>query len=183
MAVAQFDPRGAVTFDVQRGAVNAAPEERVLLVGGDALDEACARLGADGTRALGLAMGRAAGARIASSLGGVGKVREASLDVVVTYLAGELSVRGVGLVTIERWGRAMVVAVENPACRNAELLAAIIEGAFGESTGRELGTATVGVGNPVRVLLASPASASRARALHEAGNDFASVLTKLQEGA
>jgi hypothetical protein len=172
---AKFDPRGAVTFDLQRGRVCAAPEERVVLVG--------AKLGPEGARGLGLAMGKAAGARIASSLGGVTKVREASLDVVVNHLAGELSVRGVGLLTIERWGRAMVVAVENPCATSGELIAGIIEGAFVESTGRDLGTAPIGDGNPVRVLLANPQSAARARALAGQGHGFSAVLTKLQEGA
>jgi hypothetical protein len=178
----KFDPTRAVTFDVAKGTVKTGDDGRVVLVPGSTLRDALEALGDTGARALGLGVGRAAGQHTMATIGSIQKVREAALDTVVTQLAGELSIRGIGLMSMERWGRIMVLSIENPVASSPEFLAGVIEGAFVTSTGRELRTTCIDKGSPTRILLSNQALATKARGLIQEGQDFAAVIARLQEG-
>src|ERR1700690_235006 len=111
MVSSSFDPTHAVRFDLPRGSVRTrGDDDRVLLVPTAALDdfvrsaspEAVERLG----RSLGAAIGRRAAARMGDPQG-------ASLDSFVAQLAGEAAIAGVGALSIERWGRALVIVIED----------------------------------------------------------------------
>src|SRR3954468_6304383 len=103
MAAPPFDPNGAVRFDLRAGAASDSRGARLVLVPSAVL----ATLGPDALTKVGLAIGRACGERVASRLGGDGGVRNAPLEVVISHLAGELAIAGVGAIHVERWGRAM----------------------------------------------------------------------------
>lgn len=177
-----FDPTHAVTFDVAKGTVKTGSEDRVALVPKAALAAVIEAAGAAGARALGSAMGASAAEHMLTTMGSVQKVRDAALDVVVTQIAGELSVRGVGLITMERWGRTMVIAIENPISTSAEFLAGLIESAFGTSTGRDLKAICVDRGSPARVLLANQAVVTKAQSMMGENLDVQTLLVRLQEG-
>jgi hypothetical protein len=183
--MSKFDPTNAVTFDVAHGTVKTGKtgeEHRVVLVPKGALGDVIDSVGDVGARALGNAIGRAAGEHMLETMGSVQKIREAALDVVITQLAGELSIRGVGLVTMERWGRAMIVAIESPISTSGEFLAGLIETAFASSTGRDLKTVCLDRGSPARILLANQAVVTKAKSLLGDGVDFNTLVSRLQEG-
>jgi hypothetical protein len=160
--MSKFDPTHAVTFDVAKGTVKTGQDDRVVLVPKGALADVINAVGDVGARALGSAIGRAAGEHMLATMGSVQKIREAALDVVVTQLAGELSIRGIGLVSMERWGRAMVIAIDSPISTSGEFLAGVIETAFASSTGRDLKTVCLG--------------------LLSENLDFNTLVSRLQEG-
>src|SRR5438132_13670003 len=108
MAGTAFDPNGSVRFDLKSGAASDAKGQRLVLWPSASVES----LDSSAQEKLGNDLGRACGARAAARLGGGDAgVRGAGLEHVVTHLAGELAVAGIGAVHVERWGRAMVFVV------------------------------------------------------------------------
>lgn len=179
MAGPAFDPNGAVRFDLKSGAAADAKGARVVLVPSAALEA----LDANALEALGAAIGRSCGARIASRFGGDGGVRGAALENVVTHLAGELAVAGVGAVSLERWGRAMVAVVGNPSVTSDSFLGSVLAAAVGSASGRELAYAPLGRERGIaRYFLGSKAAADRARTLSAQGKAHGDILAAVHEG-
>ena len=175
-----FDPNGAVRFDLRTGAASDARGARLVLVPSEAL----ASLGPDAITKIGLAIGRAAGERIAARLGGEGGVRSAAPKLAITHLAGELAIAGIGAVHIERWGRAMVAIITNASINDDMFLGAVLGGALSAASGRNVAAASLGsIGPSTRYFLGSPATADHVRVLVGKGLGYAEVLASLQEGA
>lgn len=181
MAGPAFDPNGAVRFDLNRGAASDARGARLLVMPAAAL-EGIERAHAPAVAALGVEIGKACGARVASRLGGDGGVRNAQLEVVVSHLAGELAVAGIGAVHVERWGRAMVCVVSNPSFPSDAFLAAVLGGALGAASGRDVAAAPLGKdGNAIRFFIGTKATAERVRGFVAQGKGFAQIVTTLQQ--
>jgi hypothetical protein len=179
MAGPAFDPSGAVRFDLKSGAASDTRGARLLLVPASALEA----LDAPTLQLLGREIGRACGARVAARLGGDAGVRSAQLEVVVSHLAGELAVAGLGAIHVERWGRAMVAVLANPSVAKDEFLAAVVGAAIGAASGRDLAGATLGRdGTSVRIFLGAQATADKVRASVAAGKSHAEILSALQSG-
>ncbi len=177
MAAAPFDPNGAVRFDLKNGAASDSRGARLVLVPSEAL----AALGGDALAELGAAIGRACGGRVAARLGGDGGVRAAPLELVVTHLAGELAIAGIGAVHVERWGRAMIVVVANASVDDDALLGGVLAGALSVSAGRDVSAAAVGRdGASARYFLGKKATAERAESLAASGRGFAEIIATLQ---
>jgi hypothetical protein len=176
-----FDPTHAVRFDLQRGSVIAGTHERQVVVGCAALDDLVLIAGSEAATAVGRTMGASIGERVAARLGGPDGVRHASIETVVSHLGGELSLTGFGVLTIERWGLAMVLLVERPAVRDMVFLASILEGAVEAATARPVRCLALGRdGRNVRVLLAGEGAITRAQAWLAEGVAWGDVLARLQ---
>src|SRR5258705_7517598 len=112
MANPPFDASKAVTFDLSRGQIQKEDEPR-LLVSAKALVALCQAAGPDATSTFGHAVGGAIGEAIARRFERAGAdTRGASIESVVEHLGGELAVAGFGALSIERWGRALVLVVD-----------------------------------------------------------------------
>jgi hypothetical protein len=178
-----FDPNGAVKFDLKSGAASDARGQRVVLLPSTAID-ALAKSNEAVVIQLGSDLGRACGARVSQRLGGDNGVRAAQLDVVVSHLAGEIAIAGIGAVHIERWGRAMICVVTNPSVASDAFLGAVVAGALSAAAGRELVPAPLGrEGAEVRFFVGARATADRARALAQQGKKFSEIVAALQGAA
>ncbi len=165
---------GAVRFDLPTGTVertvNGAGGERMLLVPTKALDEAFRVGGAAAGTAVATLIGQVCGERAAAVLGSASAVAGASIEAVATTLGAELSLAGLGVLEIERWGKALVLAVHHPVTENALLVAAMCEGAMHAATGRDLTCVALGSEEGVtRILVASKATADRAKGARREG--------------
>jgi hypothetical protein len=179
--MAGFDPTHAVRFELPRGQVIAGDGERSVVLSCSVLDDLVLVAGTEAAGVVGRALGASIGRRIAARMGGARGVRIASLDEVVTEVAGELAVAGFGVASIERWGRALVVAVDRPAVRDLPFLASIVEGMLEGATDATVKCASLGRdGTMVRVLVASEDAAARAVALLDRGIPWGEVLVHLQ---
>jgi hypothetical protein len=175
-----FDPSGAVRFDLRSGAASDSQGVRLVLVPSKALES----LGTDALAQLGGHIGRTCGARLAARLGGDAGVRASDLEVVITHLAGELAIAGIGAVHIERWGRAMVAIVTNPSISNDAFVGAVLAGALSVAAGREVAAAALGrAAGQARYFLGSAPTATRVRGLVAQGHGYADILAGLQGGA
>lgn len=174
-----FDPDGAVEFDLPRGIVRGAGE-RLLVVPASLLEEIAASAGAQAAVSVAHAIGAACGQRAAHRMGGVDAARGASVEEAITFLAGELSIAGLGVFGLERWGRALVVAVANAPTRDPGVMAALVEGAVGSISDKPVAALTIArEGDIARVLVASATAVLRAKGLLESGVSWGDALTKL----
>lgn len=179
MAASSFDATGAVQFNLSHGAVRAGSErEPVLLMPCSALDDLALSAPAE-AEVLGRALGAAIGKRAASRLA---DPKAASVESFVTQLAGECAVAGVGLLSVERWGRALVVVVEGSPLAGP-LLAPLVASALEATLGKRVAAGLLARDAKVaRVLVASEAAVGRALEAIAGGTPWGEVLAQLNAG-
>jgi hypothetical protein len=176
-----FDPNGAVRFDMKSGAASDARGARLMLVPASAL-EALERTTPGALAHLGSEVGKGCGARVAARLGGDAGVRAATLEIVVSHLAGELAIAGLGVVHLERWGRALVIVVSNASVASDGFIGAALGGALGVAAGREVAIAPLGRdGTTARYFVGAQPTVVKARSLVSQGKSWGDVLSALQE--
>jgi hypothetical protein len=178
MPAPSFDATHAIQFDLSRGNVRSGEEQEcVLLVPAAALARLAAAAPAEASDALGNALGDAIGRRARARLKDAG---DDSIEAVVTQLAGEAALSGIGSVSIERWGRAVVVLVEGSPLASA-LLAPLVASALQAMFGRSVWCALLSSeGQLTRVLVASESGTERVRHWIASGVPWGSALARLQ---
>lgn len=175
-----FDPTGAVEFDLPRGTVRGAGN-RLMVVPASLLEEIAVSAGSAAAVTVARAIGTACGQRAALRMGGASEARAGSIEDVLSNLAGELAICGVGAAHIERWGRALVVVLSHTPIRDDAAVAALVEGALSAVVDRPVaGLALARDEATVRVLAATAAAVLRARTLMKGGASWPDVLARLQ---
>ena len=169
-----FDPTGAVTFDLASGQVHLGGDAPLrVLVPADALAALSVAAGAQATAALGEALGAPMGKRVARRLSaGGGDARRSTIEAVVEHLGGELALAGLGTLGAERWGRALVLVVDQSPFGAAGdvLTAAVLQAALAAAGGQSVTCVPLSRDSArARHLVASNAGADKARSLLEAG--------------
>lgn len=202
MPEARFDPSKAVTFDLASGLVHIEGAPSRLLVPADALRALCDAAGGEATAAFGRALGTPMGRRVAARLGGEGSrssgganggasgagggsaeiVRKASIEGIVDHLGGELALAGLGSLSVERWGHALVLVVDHSPLEGAgdKLLEAALASALEEATGRTARALLIGRDEArARFLIAGSAAIEKARGWIEQGMTWGEALARL----
>ena len=185
----RFDPSKAVTFDLTHGLIHLEGEPSRLLVPAEAI-LALARAAAPEARAtFGRAMGEAMGRRVSSRLAtsdSAGGAGSASIEAVIEHLGGELSLAGLGSLGLERWGRAMVLVIdqsplgaEGDALIEAALAAAVASTAKKPVWALLLGRERV----RARFLIGSRAGVEKVRAWLDEGLPWGDALVRLHAPA
>jgi len=132
-----FNPSEAVTFDLAFGHLHLDGAPSRVMVPAGALLKLCEAAGAEQAAELGSAVGEALGRRVAVRMAAgqedrTAAVRAAGLEAVVEQLAGELALVGMGALSAERWGKALVLIVDQSPFGDAgdELLAEVLQAAL-----------------------------------------------------
>jgi len=152
-----------------------------LLVPADALGALAAAAGAEATRAFGRALGEALGRRAASRL-----AAPASADAVIEHLGGEMALAGLGSLSLERWGRALVVVIdESPlAAAGDGLLEAVLAGAFEAASGKAVHIIFLAKqAARARFLMTGSAGVEKVRTWLAEGLSWGDALIRLHAGA
>jgi hypothetical protein len=173
---------GHVTFDLATGQVRSGADERLVLVPPAALDDLASSVSLEAATRFARAIGVAIGKRVARKLGFIDGVLGASLEAFVSELALEVALSGWGSLSIERWGRAMIVAVEHTPVADHRLIAVLVEGAIETASGKAAhGVSLRSLGGGVaRILVASEKTAERARGWIAEGVSGQEVISRLQ---
>lgn len=181
MDVPSFDPTHAVRFDLPHGSVSTGGEgERVLLLPTAALDDILLSAPPEAVEALGRALGSAIGRRAAARMG---DPRAAAVDAFVTHLAGEAALVGVGALSVERWGRALVVVVADSPLIGT-LLAPLVASAVETASGHRVACTLLSRDeHTARILVSSAGGVARVREWIAAGMPWGEALVKLHGGA
>jgi hypothetical protein len=185
MEYPRFNPSQSVKFDLANGAVSIDGSGSRLLIPADLLTDLWANSAPEQRRDFGRRLGTELGRRVGERLGG-NRADRASLEAVVEHLGGDFALTGLGSMHVERWGRALVVAIQGSPFGAAgdDLLAAIVEGAIQRLFGKDTGVVVlVREQNLVRLLVLSPNSALRARSWLDAGDGWGDVLSRLHADA
>ena len=177
-----FDPSKAVTFDLSHGLVHLEGAPSRLLVPAEAPRALADAAGPEAAAAFGRAMGEAMGRRAASRLGAGAGVDEAPVEAVVEHLGGELALAGLGSLGLERWGRALVLVVDQSPLGAAGdgLLGAALAAALEAAAGREVRTLLLGRDAVrARFLVGGSAGVARVEAWLEDGVPWGEALVRL----
>ncbi len=177
----RFDPSKAVTFDLNQGLVHVEGEPPCVLVTAAALVALAAAAGAEATAAFAATLGEAMGRRVAGRLSGEG-VTGASVFAVVEHLGGELALAGLGSLTLERWGRAAVLVIDQSPleAKGDAILEGILAGAVVAAAGRSARALHLGrEGARSRFLLGSDVGVTRVRGWLAEGVPWAEALVRL----
>jgi hypothetical protein len=170
-----------VRFDLASGSVRAGEGERLVLMPTSALQQLGKSAGVDVACGLSRTLGAAAGMAVLARFGTSDAVRAAPLEAVLEALGAELALSGWGAVSLERWGRAMVMRVEHAPVEEEQYVAALLEGALRESTGRAVRCLPLGKDGADRYLVAGDRAYGRARDWLAEGLRWGEVLTRLQQ--
>ncbi len=193
----RFDPSKTVTFELALGRVHhqdGAPSA-CLIVPADALFALVRAAGVDAGHAFARALGASIGARIVERLGSApsddpskarpsrsDQLRASSVEAVVEHLAGELAVGGFGALTLERWGRAVVLVVDgSPFGLEGDPLVEAILGGAAEAAFGPRATVTLLEGGPsrARFFLGGRAGIDKVRRWLAAGVPWGEALVRL----
>jgi hypothetical protein len=183
MALPRFDPSHSVKFDIGKGIVHLDGAGPRLLVPPDALLDLCKHAGDDSLKDFGRRLGTEAGLRMAGQLGR--SLDTAGVDAFVEHLGGNLALLGLGSLSLERWGKALVFVVDDSPLGGAgdALLSAVLEGALQRAIGRDARIVVLAREDArVRLLAASEKGAKRAADLMRQGTKWADALARLHEG-
>ncbi len=185
-----FDPTEAVTFDLQFGHIHLDGAPTRVMVPADALVALCQAAGDEETATFAHTIGEAIGRRVGVRLAGGSAnrhdaARAARLEAVVTQLAGELAVLGFGSVSAERWGKALVLVVDqSPFGEGGDgLVAAILEAALHALVNRHARVVKLHRdGVRARFLAVSGAAADGVRDRLAGGESWAAVIAAMHRG-
>jgi hypothetical protein len=183
MPYAPFDPTRAVTFDLSSGQVHLQDSQTTVIVPASALAELCSAAGEQATARFGRAIGQAMGKRVASRLGGPEQSRtqieSSTVEGFVEHLGGEFALAGMGTLSLERWGRALVLVLDRGSSPSA-LLCALLESALEAATGRAVRCLRIMQEDlRERFAVTNPEAATRAQAWLAEGASWGEVLVKL----
>jgi hypothetical protein len=180
MSARSFDPTRAVRFDLPSGNVRTERDDgRVVLVPKAALDDLLRSAPLEAVDALARALGAAIGRRAASSMGDPQSV---SIDAFVAHLAGEAAIAGLGVLGVERWGRALVVSIEDfPLVET--MLGPFVASALEVASSRRVWCTLLSRDDrAARVLVASEQTAGRVRDWIASGVAWGEAVVKLHGG-
>ncbi|NLE84814.1 MAG: hypothetical protein GX607_00305 [Myxococcales bacterium] len=177
--IPRFDPTRAVVFDLAQGQLRDEEGIGRLNVPADALLRLLAGVGADARRDFGHGLGNEVGRRVQRRLGDAAK--DAGAEVWVEHLGGELALLGLGNLSFERWGKALVIAVAGAPQGAEELVGSLLEGALLRALGREVVAVAMG-GEPLRYALLNQRAGAQARAWLDEGASWSEVLERLHRG-
>jgi hypothetical protein len=185
MAHPPFDASKAVTFDLARGQIQKEDEARVL-VSANALLALCHAAGGDATAAFARGAGEAMGDAIAKRFERTGgDTNGAPIEVVVDHLAGELALAGFGALSVERWGRALVLVVDRaPEGTDSDrVLAPLLASAVSRAARVEARCVRLSRdGDRARFLVAGPKAADKVKDWLLSGISWGEALVRLHPG-
>lgn len=184
MALPRFDPAHSVKFDLAAGTVQLDGCGPRLLVPPDALMDLCKHAGEESLRDFGRKLGTEVGRRMADQMGDA--LETAGLEGFLEHLGGNVALLGLGSVSLERWGKALLFVIEASPLGSAggPLLAAVIEGALQRCLGRTTRAVVLSRDSEhVRIFVTGDAGAQKVERWLSEGTSWGDALARLQGGA
>lgn len=172
-----FDPGGYFAFDLARGAVHTRHGDRVLVLASDVLGPLVSTAVRQGDLTAVRMLGKRIGEDAARSLGA--EVKTATPEAVATHASGMLSLLGWGTLVLERWGKALVLALAGAPTLDPERLglAALLGGVLTSLGGRDVACVPV---DGTRFVIVHPSIAEAVWGWTKEGKELASVIARLQ---
>lgn len=177
----RFDPTRAVIFDLARGQLRDDEGAARLNLPVALVIRLCEAAGDNGMRDFARGLGADLGRRIHDRLGRDGQL--ASVASWAEHLGGHLALIGLGNLRVERWGRALVLRVQDLPLGAEALVGGVLEGALSRGLSKDGELVDFRTEAVVAYLVVSPATAMRARQLRDSGQGLGTVIESLHQGA
>ncbi len=178
--IPRFDPTRAVVFDLAQGQLRDDEGSSRLNVPVDALLRLCDAAGPDAVRDFGHTLGNEVGRRVLRRLGEA--ATGASTEAWVEHVGGDLALLGLGNLSVERWGKVLVLAVANSPAGGDALVASALEGILQRALGRDASAVVLGRSNDtLRVAVLNRRAAERVRQWQNEGASWVQLLERLHE--
>jgi hypothetical protein len=183
MGIPPFDASKAVRIDLTRGQIQLPDEVRGLLLPSGALTALFGAADAATVSAFARSVGESIGQRVRAKITAEGAtVREAPIEAVVEHLAGHWGVTGLGHLELERWGRALVVVVDDVPTGEADdrLIAPMLAAAISAASEAQAHCVRLHRdGARARFVVVSEKGAERVRSSLSSGTPWAEALVRL----
>ncbi len=175
-----FRIENKLQFDLSKGVATSDNAQALVLVPATIMSRLLGELPADVASKTMRAFGHELGDRGRSRLSSPSHV---TMENVLGELAVEFASAGLGMLSFERWGRALVVVLANGPIQGVHA-AALVEGAMSGISGRAvIGARLHDEAGTTRVLLTSQKGADRVDALLKSGMSWGNALVELQKGS
>jgi hypothetical protein len=179
MQRAPFDPSNAVTFDLLAGQVRLDNTDASALVSIEDLCALCAAAGDDAARKFGQSIGQRIGKRVATRLQKALADTPPSLEDFAEQIVGQFALAGLGSLSFERWGKALII-VMTPSVMPSLFTQTALEEALHQATGRPVSLASLAKQEQQeRFLVTNDAGRSRVVAWQSEGLSWGEVLVRL----
>ena len=182
MAEPHFDPAHALKFDFGRGQVTLEGQGQCLVVPKAALVELLSTAGDEAAHKFGQQLGHDVGHRISERLGS--GIHQTSVETFVDQLGGELALLGLGSLSVERWGMALVIVIEGATegKSGVALVSAVITGALERALSRDAtALELVRSEGKLRLLVVSKLAAPKVQQWLTQNVAWGEVITRLHE--
>jgi hypothetical protein len=175
--IARFDPTRAIVFDFARGRMRDDEGETRLNLPASAIVRLLASAGDEGGRAFAAELGLEIGRRVLGRL--KTELSEAPVETWADHLGGQLALIGLGDLSVERWGRALVFRVRGIPRDLEGLVGVLLEAAIHRVLGREVRLPGFPDGSDAAFLAVSPVTAERVYQLAAGGAGLAQTVESL----
>ena len=177
----EFDPSRAIIFDFARGQMRDDEGSARLNLPAAALVRLCEQAGPEARKDFAQSLGSEMGRRIVAQLGQ--RASEASLEVWAAHLGGQLALLGLGDLSIEQWGRALVLSVEGAPAGTTEMVGQLLAASLQRALGRDAEVVAFALDERTAYLVVSADTARKVAELVGTGAGLGQVVESLHEGA
>lgn len=177
----RFDPTRAIVYDLARGQFKDDEGASRLNLPAHLILRLTSSAGTDAARDFAYSLGDELGRRVADRLGE--DRSSAGIEAWAEHLGGQLALVGLGDLSVEQWGRALVLRVEGAPSGTTLLLEGVIGGALQRGLGRQVSAVAFERESEVEFLILSPGAAARAEELRAEGQGLGEVVEELHQGA
>jgi hypothetical protein len=177
-----FDPAQALRIDLARGQLTLSGSGDRMLVPLESLIDLLASSDHDAIAAFGASIGTDIGRRIVERLGS--SIAQASVELFTEHLGGELALTGMGNLSVERWGQALVLAIEGlqDSAALELLVSALVEAAIQRSLSRDVSVVSFGrQGDVLKLSLLGHHAKEEVEQAMASGKSYGEVLTGLHQ--
>lgn len=181
MAEQRFDPTHVVHFDVALGQIELQGASSRVLIPASSLLDLLLAAGDDLARDFGHRLGTEIGRRLSARFP---NLKELSIAGMTDHLGGELALNGLGSLSVERWGQALVLKLKgSPLAEGGEyVLAAVLEGALQRALARDARAVFLaGDDDGLRFLFVSEGAAQKVESWLAGGASWPDALALLQQ--
>ncbi|MCH2108370.1 MAG: hypothetical protein MK135_03510 [Polyangiaceae bacterium] len=179
--IPRFDPTRAIIYDFARGQLKDDEERPRLNLPCDLLLRLCHDAGEEAAVNFASELGTEMGRRILDKMGP--DAEAASLEQWVEHLGGQLALLGLGNLALERWGKALVLRVQEHPPGAAGLAAHVLMSALQRGLSRDVGFVPFAEETATAFLVLSPDSAEKAQEWALEGSTMSQVIENLHQGA
>lgn len=178
--IPRFDPTRAIIYDLARGQLRDDEGTSRLNLPAHLLLRLCNQAGPNEAKDFARSLGQELGRRIADRMGD--EKDQANIETWTEHLGGQLALVGLGNLSVEQWGRALVLRVEAPPEGMTQTLEAVLEGALQRGLGKDTSIVGFERGEQTEFLVVSEQTARKVRDMAQNGSLLGQVVEELHRG-